>query len=124
MSRDTTGAIATEYAKAFAGGGQYGAAGAAAADNMAQGQMGLKGPSAAVEPMSFEKYCEVSGAMQAWTKTGKDISAMLNKHFKMTAMDVSNVGMYWSQKMMADLSMFDTQSKLSAQYEQKYMSMP
>lgn len=124
MSRDTTGAIATEYAKAFAGGGQYGAAGAAAADNMAQGQMGLQGPSAAAEPMSFEKYCEVSGAMQAWTKTGKDISAMLNKHFKMTAMDVSNVGMYWSQKMMADLSMFDTQSKLSAQYEQKYMSMP
>lgn len=125
MSRDTSGAIATEYAKAFAGGGQYGGMGAAAADNMAQGQMGLQGPSAAGgEPMSFEKYCEVNGAMQAWTKTGKDISAMLQKYFNMSAMDVSNVGMYWSQKMMADLSMFDTQTRLMAQYEQKYMNMP
>lgn len=124
MSRDTTGAVATEYAKAFSGHGQYGAMGAAAADNIAQGQMGLVGPSAAAEPISFEKYCEISGAMSAWSKQGKDISAGLDKHFKMTAMDFSNVSMYWSQKMMADMSMFDTQSKLTEQYERKYMSMP
>jgi hypothetical protein len=125
MTRDTTGAVATEYAKGFAGQGQYGAMGQASAQNMGSGQMGLQGPqTAGAEPMSFEKYCEVQGAMQAWTKQGKDISAMLDKHFKMTAMDVSNVGMYWTQKMMADLSMFDTQSKLSAQFEQKYLSIP
>jgi hypothetical protein len=126
MSRDTTGAVATEYSKAFMTGGQnqYAAAGAAAAQVMADGQMGLSGPSAAAEPVSFEKYCEISGAMTAWTKQGKDISAMLDQTFKITAMDVSSIGMYWSQKMMADLSMFDQQSKLMAQYEQKYLSMP
>lgn len=124
MTRDTTGAIATEYAKGFSGQGQYGAMGAAATDNLAQGQMGLQGPSAAGEPMSFDRYCEVSGAMSAWSKQGKDISAGLHKHFNMTSMDISNVSMYWSQKMMADLSMFDRQSKLVEQYEGKYLSMP
>ena len=127
MSRDTTGAIATEYAKAFSGQGQFGGMGAAAADVMANGQMGLSGPStgggAGGEPVSFDRYCEISGAMSAWTKQGKDISAGLHKHFQMSAIDFSNVGMYWSQKMMADLSMFDTQSKLVAQYEQKYLAM-
>lgn len=124
MTRDTTGAIATEYSKAFMGQGQYGAAGAASADVMAQGQMGLSGPSDSAEPMSFEKYCEISGAMSAWSKQGKDISAGLDKHFQMTAMDFSNVSMYWSQKMMADLSIIDRQSALIAEYEQKYLTMP
>jgi hypothetical protein len=126
MSRDTTGAVATEYSKAFMTGSQnqYVAAGAAAAQVMADGQMGLAAPSAAAEPVSFEKYCEISGAMTAWTKQGKDISAMLDRTFKITAMDVSSIGMYWSQKMMADMSMFDTQSQLMARYEQKYLSMP
>jgi hypothetical protein len=125
MGRDTTGAIATEYSKAFMGQGQFGAAGQAAAQNMASGQVGLQGPAAAgAEPMTFDRYCEVSGAMAAWSKQGKDISAGLHKHFNMTAMDFSNVGMYWSQKMMADMSMFERQSQLVQQYEQKYLSIP
>jgi hypothetical protein len=126
MSRDTTGAIATEYSKAFMGGSQnqYAAAGQAAAQVMADGQVGLSGPAASAEPVSFEKYCEISGAMTAWTKQGKDISAMLDKTFRISAMDVSSIGMYWSQKMMADLSMFDRQSQLMAQYEQQYLAMP
>lgn len=70
MSRDTTGAIATEYAKAFAGGGQYGSMGTAAAQNM--GQMGVAAPTTGgAEPMSFEKYCEVSGAMQAGARPAR-----------------------------------------------------
>ncbi|MDB4934209.1 MAG: hypothetical protein JWP87_1181 [Labilithrix sp.] len=124
MTRDTTGVVATEYSKAFAGQGAYGSMGAAAADNMASGQMGLVGPStAAAEPMSFEKYCEIAGAMQAWSKQGKDISAGLHKYFQMTAMDYSNVSMYWSQKMMADLSMFDRQTQMTNHYELQYASI-
>lgn len=121
MSKDTTGAIATEYSKAFmsAGQGQFGAAGAAAAQAMGAGGA----PSAAAEPLSFEKYAEISGAMAAWSKQGKDISAGLDKHFKMTAQDFSNVSMYWSQKMMQDLSSFDRLSDLTKRYEQQYMAM-
>src|SRR5580765_7139120 len=44
MTRDTTGAVATEYAKGFAGQGQYGSMGQASAQNMGSGQMGLQGP--------------------------------------------------------------------------------
>lgn len=125
MTRDTTGVVATEYSKAFATGssGQYGGMAVAAADNMSAGQMGLQGPQASAEPMSFEKYCEVGGAMQAWSKQGKDISAGLHKYFQMSAMDVSNVSMYWSQKMMADLSMFERQTQLQTHYEAQYAQM-
>lgn len=124
MTRDTTGVVATEYAKGFAGQGQYGAMGSAAADNMGSGQMGLQGPATAgAEPMSFEKYCEIAGAMQAWSKQGKDISAGLHKYFQMTAMDYSNVSMYWSQKMMADLSMFDRQTQIANHFEAQYANM-
>jgi hypothetical protein len=123
MSTDTTGAVATEYSKAFMGGGQYGAAGAAAANNMAAGQMGVAGPGGG-EPMSFEKYCEICGAMQAWSKQGKDVNAGLSKHFNMSAMDYSNVANYWMQKAMADIPMFQRQTDLAAQYEQKYLAMP
>jgi hypothetical protein len=123
MTRDTTGVVATEYAKGFAGQGQYGGMGVAAADNMAAGQMGLQGPSGSGEPCTFEKYCEIGGAMQAWSKQGKDISAGLHKYFQMTAMDYSNVGMYWSQKMMADMAMFERQNQLSNHYEQQYAQM-
>jgi hypothetical protein len=125
MSKDTTGAIATEYSKAFmsAGQGQYGAAGAATAQAMGQGSFGA--PAAAAEPVTFEKYAEISGAMSAWAKQGKDISAGLDKHFnKMTAQDFSNISMYWSNKMMQDLSSFDRLNTLVQQYEQKYLSMP
>jgi len=123
MSKDTTGAVATEYSKAFmgAGQGQYGAAAQATAQAMGDGVVGA--PAANAEPMTFEKYCEVSGAMSAWSKQGKDISAMLDKHFKMTAMDVSSVSMYWSQRMMQDMSMFEKQSQLTSQFEQRYLSM-
>jgi len=96
---------------------------AAAADNMASGQMGLQGPQMAAEPMSFEKYCEIGGAMQAWTKQGKDVSAGLHKYFQMTAIDYSNVSMYWSQKMMADLSMFERQTQIANHFEQQYANM-
>lgn len=41
----------------------------------------------------------------------------------MTAMDVSNVSMYWSEKMMADLSMFERQTQLQNHYEAQYAQM-
>ncbi len=128
MQRDTTGAVASAYASGFAGHGQYGAMGAAATENRSAGQMGVQGPAmsggATAEPVTFERYCEIGGAMQAWTKQGKDVNAGLQRHFGMSAMDYSNVSMYWSQKMMADLSMFERQQAMAEQAEAKYARMP
>ena len=78
---------------------------------------------ARAEPIPFEKYAEISGAMAAWSKQGKDISAGLHKHFQMTAQDFSSVSMFWSQKRMQDMSSFDRLSKLTAEYEQKWMQI-
>jgi hypothetical protein len=59
MTRDTTGVVATEYAKGFAGGGQYGAMGAAAMDNVSQGQTGREGPQmAAGAPAAVSERAE------------------------------------------------------------------
>jgi hypothetical protein len=123
MTRDTTGAVATEYAKGFAGGGQFGGMGKAGMEVIASGQMGLAGPNAE-EPVSFDRYCEISGAMAAWSKQGKDISAGLHQSFSMTAQDFSNVSMYWHQKAMADLSLIDKQSEKIEAYERQYLARP
>lgn len=124
MSQDTTGAIGTAYSKAFMGGGQYGAAGAAAASNLGAGGMATAGGAEGPEPVSFETYAEISGAMGAWSQQGKDVSAMLEQHFQMSATDMSNISMYWSTKMMSDLSLMERLGGLTSHYEQVWLSRP
>jgi hypothetical protein len=125
MSKDTSGAVATEYSKAFmnAGQGQYGGAGQAAAAAMGDGGMAMQG-AAGAEPVSLEKYAEISGAMAAWSKQGKDISAGLHTAFNMTAQDFSNISMFWSTKMMQDFTLMERLSQLTTHYEQQYLRQP
>lgn len=119
MAKDTSGAIAMAYSKAFggAGAGQYGAAAQAGAAVMGGGSVQAAG---GAEPMSFERYCEVQGAMTAWSKTGQDVNAMLKHTFNMTALDWSSVSMWWMSHMQSDLSYFDRHTKLTEQYEAQY----
>lgn len=107
MQKDTSGAIAAAYGKAFSGAGQgrYGAAGQQAAGTM--GAIGgFTGQAAGgPEPLPFEKLCEIQGAMSAWSRTGQDVNANLRRHFDMSALDWSNVSMYWMTRMQADLTL-------------------
>jgi hypothetical protein len=123
MSKDTTATIATIYGKAFgaAGQGTYGAAGAAAA--AAQGPMGgMAGVEAGgAEPISFEKLCEVQGAMSAWSETGQDVNAMLKQVFGMVALDWSNVSSWWLTRMMTDWERMNRYQELSETYRKKYL---
>jgi hypothetical protein len=121
MSQDTTATIATIYGKAFsgAGQGQYGAAGAAGSAAMA-GMGGAIGQDPGAPPVSMEKYCEINGAMAAWSKMGLDVNVMLKKQFNMTALDISNLGSYWSQKMMSDFRIAQQLSDLQNKYEAQY----
>jgi hypothetical protein len=122
MSKDTTATIAAIYGKAFmgAGAGQFGAAGQASA--AAMGDMGGYSGQAVAgeEPMSFERYCEIQGAMQAWSTTGQDVNGMLHQVFEMTALDFSQVAGWWSSKMTADISMFEEYNKLTDKYQTQY----
>jgi hypothetical protein len=119
MSKDTSGAIAMAYSEAFgnAGAGQYGAAGQAGAAVLGGQSVQAAG---GAEPMSFERYCEIQGAMTAWSKTGQDVNAMLKHTFNMTAVDFSTVSMWWMSHMQSDLSYFDKHSKLTEKYEAQY----
>ncbi len=123
MSMDTTATIATIYGKAFsgAGAGQYGAAAAAGAAAMgatgASGQMHVAG---GAEPCTFDKYCEIGGAQQAWSASGKDVNAMLKQVFNLSALDWSNLSSYWMTKMMADISMMTRMTEIQQHYAQKY----
>ena len=96
MTTDTTGAIANAYGNAFAGAsqGQYGAQAAQAASAGVGGNLGA-------EPISLERYVEIQEAMGAASRRGYDANAVL-AHFGMSALDWSNVGMFWSKRMQQD----------------------
>lgn len=119
MAKDTSGAIGMAYSKAFggAGAGQYGAAGQAGAAVL--GGQSVQA-AAGEEPMPFEKYCEIQGAMTAWSKTGQDVNAMLKHTFNMTALDWSTAGMWWMSRMQSEMSYFEKQTQLTEQYEKQY----
>jgi hypothetical protein len=118
MSTDTTGTIAQVYSKAFMSTGSGAAAGVGAALGGMSGPVG--GAPSGPEPMSFERYCEASGAMAAWSKQGKDVNAMLKEHFGIMAIDFSTISTYWTMKGMSDFSMLDRQQKLIEKYEATY----
>ncbi|MBI5536526.1 MAG: tetratricopeptide repeat protein [Deltaproteobacteria bacterium] len=122
MSKDTTGAMATVFSKAWAnaGAGKYAAAAKAGMDAMGAGGIATSAPAAA-EPISLEKYAEVSGAMAAWSKQGKDISAMLHTTFQMTAQDMSQIGLYWHAMMTADFSLMEKMSAWTEHFELVYL---
>ena len=117
MSKDTTFTITNIYSKAFmtSGQGQFaGAAAAAAGTNWNGSAAGGK------EPMPFDKVCEIQGAMSAWSKSGKDVNALLKKHFNMVAADWSAASTWWMTQLMADIPRFDVYNKKCEQYEKKY----
>jgi hypothetical protein len=124
MSKDTTATVATVYGKAFssAGQGQFGAGGAAG--GQALGSFDAAGnvtaPNANAEPCTFEKYCEIMGAQAAWAKSGKDVNAMLKQQFNINALDWSNMGSYWSTKMMSDYTIATRMNDMLMFYEKKY----
>jgi len=117
MSKDTTGFIATIYAKAFQGAGQ-GQFGAAAQAHAGTGYDGTA--AAGAEPIPFEKACEIQGAMTAWSNTGKDVNAMLQSTFGMNAAEWAGANSWWMSQLMADVARFDDYNKKCAEYEKKY----
>jgi hypothetical protein len=99
-----TAAFATEYGKFYS----------------AASQGKFAGGSSGKEPVSFERYVEIMTAQECWSKAGKNVHAMLKKTFDMTAADWSNLGAYWSQKMLADVNMALTLPKIQAKYRSRY----
>ena len=115
MSKDTTGTSAAVFGKAFQAQGQ-GAYGAAAhAANRWDGTAAT-GP----EPISFDRCCEIQGAMRAWSKNGKDVNALLKKHFNMLAIDWSAASTWWMTQMTADLTKMREYHRRSDAFERKY----
>jgi len=117
MSKDTTFTITNIYSKAFmtSGQGQFaGASAAAAATNWNGSAAG------GVEPIPFDRVCEIQGAMSAWSKSGKDVNALLKKQFDMVAADWAAASTWWMTQLMADIPRFDVYNKKCEQFEKKY----
>ena len=91
MRNDTTMTVSTAYAEAFAGGGQFGARAAHAANAGVGGDL-------ADEPIPFERYVQIQEAINSGADKGQDASAVLG-HFSMSPVDWSNVSMFWSKKI-------------------------
>lgn len=117
MSKDTTATIATIYGKAFMGAGQ-GQFGGAAQATAATNYNGSAAGGAA--PIPYEKACEIQGAMSAWSKSGKDVNALLKSKFGMVAADWAAANTWWMTQLMADVSRFDDWQKRCDAYEKQY----
>ncbi len=116
MSTDTTGAIATAYANAFAGGSTSQYAGAAQATVAQQG----KGFDTGAEPMPLERYVEIMEAMSAASDRGEDVNALLGK-FGINAGDWGMIGMYWSKKIHSEATKYhQLYTEYSDKYREKY----
>ncbi len=117
MSKDLSGTITTIYSKAFmsSGSGQFAGAGAASAATGFDGTAAKGG-----EPISFDRFCEVDGAMSAWSKTGQDVNALLKSQFNMTAADYSMASTWWWSQITADLSKMPAYDAKKAEFEKKY----
>jgi len=117
---NATMALMTEYGKYFgmAQQGQFGASAAAnagVAGNLNQGQ-GAVG----AEPCTLERYAEIGGAQSAWAQQGRDVNAMLQQQFGMTALDWSNISQYWSAKFGGDYRIAVQYGELLTHYEEQY----
>jgi hypothetical protein len=115
MSTDTTHSISTAYGNAFAGAsqGQYGAQAAQAAASGVGGNVGA-------EPISLERFVEITEAMSAAHSRGVDANAVL-AHFGLSALDWSNAGMFWSKRMQQEaLKYHELYTKYSDYYRAKY----
>lgn len=124
MSKDTTGTIASVYGKAFqgAGSGAFGAAGAASAAS--QGAMGgFSGDAASGDaPIPFEKLVEIQGAMSAWSESGQDVNAMMDQAFGISALDWSNMSMWWMTQMQSDFTLMARYNDESEQWKDRYLA--
>lgn len=123
MRDDTTYALVTIYGQAFggAGAGQFGAAGAAGADARAMtGATGMAQGVAAAEPVSWDKYNEIGGAQRAWSASGKDVNAMLQQQFGISALDWSNMSQFWMGRMMTDPQKMMEMNTLQEQWAARY----
>jgi hypothetical protein len=115
MQTDTTHTISTAYGNAFAGAaqGQYGAQAARATAVGVGGDLGA-------EPISFERFVEITTAQGAGAQRGYDASAVL-AHFGMTVVDWSNVGMFWSKRIQQDpMKYHQLMTEYREFYEAKY----
>ncbi|HMQ70167.1 MAG TPA: hypothetical protein PKC58_14390 [Ignavibacteria bacterium] len=107
MKNDTSFVISTKYAAAF--------------NTTATGNLG-SGDGIDASSIPFEKYVESMVAQDVLGKQGRDAQDVL-KDFGMTVSDYSNVGSYWSGKMMSDFSLAAKMSTLMEEYKKKYESM-
>ncbi|MCS6902152.1 MAG: hypothetical protein RMJ98_21240, partial [Myxococcales bacterium] len=110
MRDDATFTVTQAYTRAFTSapsppGGSGGALGA---------------PAAPPREMSFELYCEILGAQNAWTRQGKDVNAMLKQVFNLTAAEFATASAPWSSRMMTDPSLAMRMMSLMQQGEQKH----
>lgn len=86
----------------------------------APAQGGYGAAPAPAQAMTFELYCEILGAQNAWTRQGKDVNAMLKQVFHLTAMEFATQSAPWSTRMMTDPSLAMRMMPLMQQGEQKH----
>lgn len=117
MQSDSTGTLGRLFGEAYMaqGAGAHGAAGQAAVATDFSGA-GAAGD----EPMPFERYCELAGALGAWGEMGVDMSAEVERQFGVSILDYGNIASWWMTRMMEDSALQVAYSDKVEFYHRQY----
>ncbi len=119
MARDTTASIATAYGQAFvgSGAGPFADAGKATATSMLDSS---KNGVAGADPISFERWIEITEAQSAAASHGLDAATVL-KSYGLTPADWGTAGGWWSQKFNANaMKLIGQYNELSTKFKAKF----
>ncbi len=74
------------------------------------------------EPCTLDQFAEMMAARGAWAEQGRDVSAMLEQHFGLTALEWSNLGAYWNVKIGSNYRLGVELGKLVERYKARFSS--
>ena len=117
MQSDKSGALANRYTELFGklGVGRFGAAAQAAAATGYDGTAAGGG-----EPIPFERFCEMAGAIAGWSIAGQDSNALIEQKFGVSMLDYCNISTWWYTQMTADMDLMSRHSARVEYYQNQY----
>jgi hypothetical protein len=75
---------------------------------------------AAQKEITFEKYCEIAGAMSAWGQLGIDFTSELERVFGLSLLEYSAAATEWATKLATDVTLMQRYSPLVDEFTARY----
>jgi hypothetical protein len=75
---------------------------------------------ALAEPCTFERYCQIRGAVLAWARAGRDVNESLERYFGITSLDWARYGTYWVTRAYSDAGLSSKLRTVSEEFVRRF----